>query len=127
MDNDIDRERIEKEDVIDAINDAEKTDTLELLGLYFEQENAGSKDAAVLIGNAKDAATMLYDAKRYEDVVEWIDLMATKLSDNEGPDSELYMAFAESEVLEELKMKATDKIFGAEDEVEEDDYDDNDE
>lgn len=120
-------EAIAEEDVIDAINDPESTDALELLELFFNQKNDGSKDADVLIANAKSCASMLFEAKRYEDVVEWLDTIATKLSDGEGPDSELYMQFAESDVLEDLRMKATDKIFGDEEgEEENDDFDDDD-
>jgi hypothetical protein len=123
----LDMDAIAEEDVVDAINDPESTDALELLELYYRQKIDDSKDADVLIANAKTCATMLFDAKRYEDVVEWLDTIATKLSDNEGPDSELYMQFAESDVLEELRMKATDKIFGDEEgEEENDDYDDDD-
>ncbi len=127
MDEDMNMDRIVKEDVVDAANDPEQTDTLDLLTLYYEQECGDGKDAEVLIKEAKDAAMILFEAKRYEDTVEWLDRVATKLSDEEGPDSELYMAFAESEELEELKMKATDKIFGGEEEEEEDDYGDDDE
>lgn len=126
MDEDINIDRIAKEDVVDAASDPEQADTLDLLTLYFEQECGESKDADVLIKEAKAAATILFEAKRYEDTVEWLDRVATKLSDEEGPDSELYMAFAESEDLEDLRMKATDKIFGGEEE-EEDDYNDDDE
>lgn len=123
----LDMDAIAEEDVVDAINDPESTDALELLELYYRQKIDDSKDADVLIANAKTCATMLFDAKRYEDVVEWLDTIATKLSDNEGPDSELYMQFAESDVLEELRMKATDKTFGDEEgEEENDDYDDDD-
>jgi hypothetical protein len=123
----LDMDAIAEEDVVDAINDPESTDALELLELYYRQKIDDSKDADVLIANAKTCATMLFDAKRYEDVVEWLDTIATKLSDNEGPDSELYMQFAESDVLEELRMKATDKIFGDEEgEEENDDFDDDD-
>ncbi len=127
MDEDMNMDRIVKEDVVDAAGDPEQTDTLDLLTIYFEQECAGSKDADVLIKEAKAAATILFEAKRYEDTVEWLDRVATKLSDEEGPDSELYMAFAESEDLEDLRMKATDKIFGGEEEEEDDDYDNDDE
>jgi hypothetical protein len=127
MDEDMNMDRIAKEDVIDAANDPEQSDTLDLLTLYFEQECGESKDAAVIIKEAHDAAMILFDAKRYEDTVEWLDRVATKLSDEEGPDSELYMAFAESEELEDLRMKATDKIFGGEEEEEDDDYNNDDE
>ena len=116
-------EGIEQEDVIDAIADPESSEALELLELYFAQLNGDREDSATLIKNALSCAQMLYDAKRYEDVVSWLDVIATNLSDEKGPDSEVYMEFAESEELEELKLKATDKIFGDEEEVD-DDFDD---
>ena len=68
---------------------------------------------------------MLYDGKRYEDVVVWLDTIATVISDSDGPESEAYMAFTEDEALETLKLKASDKSLG--DEEEEDDYEDDDE
>lgn len=125
-DTEIELEGIEKEDVVDAINDPENHEALALLGLYFEQLHGENADANELIKDALVCAKMLFEAKRYEDVVAWLDEVATKLSDEHGPDSEIYMEFAESEDLEDLRMKATDKIFGDEEE-EDDDYDDDDE
>ena len=126
MNDDTELEGIEREDVVDAINDPENNEPLGMLGLYFEQLNGDDADAGVLIKDALICAKMLFEAKRYEDVIAWLDGIATTLSDEKGPDSEIYMEFAESEDLEELRMKATDKIFGDEEE-EEDDYNDDDE
>ena len=128
MDDTQDMDHIAEEDMIDTINDPESTDALELLQLYFDQQCNGARDADTMIEQALTCASMLYEAKRYEDVVEWLDTIATRISDEEGPDSELYMSFAEDDRLEELKMKATDKIFGEDEQQDdEDDYNDDDE
>ena len=115
---------ITREDVVDAIEDAENAEALNLLTEYYTQSNAKGAAIGKKISNAKKCAQMLYDAKRYEDVLVWLDVVATNISDKEGPDSEAYMAFTEDEDLEALRMKATDKSLGDE---EEEEYEDDDE
>ena len=116
---------VTKEDVIDALSDAENTDALALVTAYYEAQNDedGWKLSAQL-KNSKVCAKLIYDAERYEDVALWLDMVATKISDEEGPDSEAYEAFASDEELEELRIKATDKSLGGDEEIKEDDYDD---
>lgn len=113
---------VTREDVIDAIEDEENDEALNLLTEYYEQMSGKGVAIAKQVTNAKKCAQMLYDAKRYEDVLVWLDLIATNISDKEGPDSEAYMAFTEDEDLENLRMKATDKSLGDEEE----DYEDED-
>ena len=116
---------VTKEDVIDALSDVENTDALALVTAYYEAQNDedGWKLSAQL-KNSKVCAKLIYDAERYEDVVVWLDMVATKISDEEGPDSEAYEAFASDEELEELRIKATDKSLGGDEEITGDDYDD---
>ena len=116
---------ITREDVVDAIEDEENGEALNLLTEYYEQLSGKGSSVEKRVTNAKKCAQLLYDAKRYEDVLVWLDLIATSISDKEGPDSEAYMAFTEDEDLEALRMKATDKSLGDEEEV--DDYEDDDE
>lgn len=123
--NDDELETIEVEDVIDAVNDPENGEATDLLTLYFEQLHDDGANADVLIRDALLCSKMLFDGKRYEETVAWLDEVATKLSDEQGPDSDIYMEFAESEELEEIRMKVTDKIFG--DEEEDNDFEDEDE
>lgn len=112
-------EEITQEDVIDALVDTENAEGLDLLTQFYEQHSKeGGFTIATRIKSAMRCAQMLYDAKRYEDVVAWLDTIATRISDEDGPDSEEYSAFVEDEGLDTLRMKATDKIFG-EDEGEE--------
>ena len=126
MDEDIaDVEGIAKEDVLDAVNDPENTDALELLTDYYTALNKAGGGVEKMLKNARVCAQMLYDAKRYEEVSMWLDNIATVISDSDGPESEAYMAFTEDEKLEALKLKATDKSLGEEEE--EDDYGDDDE
>lgn len=126
MDEDtIDVEGIAKEDVLDAINDPENQGAMELLTDYYTALNKQSGTLEKMLKNARACAQMLYDGKRYEEVVMWLDTIATVISDSDGPESENYMAFTEDEALETLKLKATDKSLG--DEEEEDDYGDDDE
>lgn len=126
MDEDtIDVEGIAKEDVLDAINDPENQGAMELLTDYYTALNKQSGSLEKMLKNARACAQMLYDGKRYEEVVMWLDTIATVISDSDGPESEAYMAFTEDEALENLKLKATDKSLG--DEEEDDDYGDEDE
>ena len=120
-----DVEGIAKEDVLDAINDPENQGAMELLTDYYTALNKQSGTLEKMLKNARACAQMLYDGKRYEEVVMWLDTIATVISDSDGPESENYMAFTEDEALETLKLKATDKSLG--DEEEEDDYGDDDE
>lgn len=113
-----DIEGITREEVTDALADPENGEAVALLTLYYDQLNGEEPTTAARVKNAKVCAEMLLGLKRYEDVVGWLDAIATKLSDDEGPDSEAYMTFAEDEALEEIRMKATDKMFGDEEEEE---------
>ena len=115
---------VTREDVVDAIEDEENGEALNLLTEYYEQMSGKGVATGKRVINAKKCAQLLYDAKRYEDVHVWLDLVATNISDKEGPDSEAYMAFTEDEDLETLRMKATDKSLGDE---EEEEYEDDDE
>ena len=125
MDEDnVDGGGISREDVVDAIEEGEDGDALGLLTEYYEEQSGVGATIDVRVKTAKKCAQMLYDAKRYEDVLVWLDLIATGISDKEGPDSDAYMAFTENEDLESLRMKATDKSLGDE---EEEDYEDDDE
>ncbi len=116
---------IAREDVVDALEDLENDGALMLLSEYFYQLNG--KEATILnkIKNAKKCAELVYKAKRYEEVNIWLDEIATEISDEYGPDSEEYMAFTEDEDLETLRMNASDRSLG--DEEEEEDYDNDDE
>ena len=119
-------EDITTEDVIDALTDLENESALDLLtSLYEKWSKEDGQTIEARIKYATRCAQMVYDAKRYEDVTLWLDTIATTISDEEGPDSEEYAAFVEDEGLETLRMKATDKVLG--DEEEEDDYSDDDE
>ncbi len=115
---------ITREDVSDAIGDEENAEALNILTEYYTQLNGMVGAIHQQVGNAKKCAQMLFDAKRYEDVLVWLDLIATNISDKEGPDSDAYMTFTEDEDLEALRMKATDKSLGDE---EEEEYEDDDE
>ncbi len=108
---------ISREDVIDAIADIDNEGGLTLLTEYYNELLGKSPANEKRIQMAVMCANLLLDAKRYEDVAVWLDDTATLISDTEGPDSEAYMNFAESEELEELKMKALDKASGAEEEL----------
>lgn len=116
---------IAREDVVDALEDLDNDGALMLLSEYFYQLNG--KEATILnkIKNAKKCAELVYKAKRYEEVNIWLDEIATEISDEYGPDSEEYMAFTEDEDLETLRMNASDRSLG--DEEEEEDYDNDDE
>ncbi len=122
----VDVEGIAKEDVVDAINDPENTGAMELLTDYYTALNKNDGSLEKMLKNARACAQMLYDGKRYEEVIMWLDTIATVISDSEGPESEAYMAITEDEKLETLKLKASDKSLGEEEE-EDDDYGDNDE
>ena len=125
MDEDAIETDIAKEDVVDAINDPENLGVLELLTDYYTALNKADKGIESMLKNARKSAQMLYDGKRYEEVVMWLDTTATVISDSDGPESEAYMAFTEDEALETLKLKASDKSLGEEEE--EEDYGDDDE
>ena len=107
---------ITREDVVDAIGDEENGEALNLLTEYYEQMSGRGVSILKRVTNAKKCAQLLYDAKRYEDVLVWLDLISTNISDKEGPDSEAYMTFTEDEDLETLRMKASDKSLGDEEE-----------
>lgn len=120
-------EDITTEDIVDALTDNENTEALDLLTHYYENKcKEDGQTTAARIKHATHCAKMVYDAKRYEDVVAWLDTIATKISDEDGPDSEEYAAFVEDEELETLRLKATDKALGEEEE-DDDDYNDDDE
>ena len=125
MDNDsMNSGEVREEDLIDALADTENAEALEMLTLYYDQEKGPGADIAKEIKTALMCAEMLYKAKRYEDVVAWLDEIATRVSDENGPDSEEYMEFAENEKLEELRSKATDRMFGYDEEEEDEDDED---
>ncbi len=123
-DDNVDGGSITRADVVDAIEEEGNGEALGLLTEYYEEQNGEDATIELRIKNARKCAQMLYDAKRYEDVLVWVDVIATNISDKEGPDSSAYMAFTENEDLEALRMKATDKSLGDE---EEEDYEDDDE
>jgi len=106
---------ISEADVLDAVNDVENAEAVPLMVQFFNEINGKAPSLEMLISNAKRCATMFYDAKRYEDMLVLLDLIATQISDAQGPDSEAYMAFTEDEALEDLRLKATDKSLGEED------------
>jgi len=115
---------ISTEDVVDALTDHENGEALDLVTqLYSNWSREDGQTIEARIKYATRCAQMIYDSKRYEDVVTWLDTIATKISDEDGPDSEEYAAFVEDEGLETLRMKATDKALG-EDEEDDDDYND---
>lgn len=116
---------VTREDVIDALEDLENAEALNTVTEFYEELSAG-KSVGDRIKNVVRAAQMIYDAKRYEDTVVWLDMMGTKFSDSDGPDSDVYTAFVEDEDIESLRMKATDKALGDEEE-EMDDFEDDDE
>lgn len=116
---------IAREDVIDALEDLENDGALMLCTEYYYQLNGKGADIEAMIKNAKKCAELIYKAKRYEEVNIWLDEIATEISDAHGPDSEEYMAFTENEELETLRMNASDRSLG--DEEEEEDYDNDDE
>lgn len=116
---------IAREDVVDALEDIDNDSALMLVTEYYVQENGRDGDIETKIKNAKKCAELIYKAKRYEEVNIWLDEIATEISDEFGPDSEEYMAFTENEELETLRMNASDRSLG--DEEEEDYGDDDDE
>jgi hypothetical protein len=118
--------KIAKEDVIDALEEVENEDALSLLLDYYGQLSGAKATAESRVAAARKCAKMLYDAKRYDDIQPFLDDVATAISDDEGPDSEAYALFIEDEELETIRMDATDRTLGAEEE-EEDSFDDEDE
>ena len=125
MDDQILSEGITQEDVVDALSDIENMGALDTLtDLWRQWNNEEGFTAERAIMNAKRCAQMIYDAKRYEDVVSWLDSTALEVSKQEGAESDAYSAFIESEDLENLRMKAFDK--STEEEEEADDSDDDD-
>jgi hypothetical protein len=116
---------IAREDVVDALEDTDNEDALSLVTEYYVQVNGKDDAIATKIRNARKCAELIFKAKRFEEVNIWLDEIATIISDEYGPDSEEYMAFTEDEELETLRMNASDRSLG--DEEEEDDYNDDDE
>ena len=116
---------IAREDVVDALEDTDNTDALSLVTEYYVQVNGKNEGVATKIKTARKCAELIFKAKRFEEVNIWLDEIATLISDEYGPDSEEYMAFTEDEELEALRMKASDRSLG--DEEEEEDYNDDDE
>jgi hypothetical protein len=110
---------VTQEDVVDAIDDVENMEALDMLTALWKQWNKEEGfTAEKAIANAKRCAQMLYGAKRYEDVVSWLDAIALEVSKQEGAESDAYSAFIESEDLENLRMKAFDKSIEEEEEEE---------
>ena len=91
MDEDTVDTDIAKEDVVDAINDPENLGALELLTDYYTALNKTDKGIENMLKNARKCAQMLYDGKRFEEVVMWLDTTATVISDSDGPESEAYI------------------------------------
>lgn len=117
---------ISTEDVVDALTDHENQEALDLVTqLYESWIKEDGQTTSARIKYALRCAQMIYDAKRYEDVLVWLDTIATKISDEDGPDSEEYATFVEDEDLDTLRLKATDKALGEEEE--DDGYEDDDE
>lgn len=116
---------IAREDVVDALEDIDNDGALSLVTEYYVQENGKDSGIEKKIKNAKKCAELIFKAKRFEEVNIWLDEIATEISDEYGPDSEEYMAFTENEELETLRMNASDRSLG--DEEEEDYGDDDDE
>ena len=115
-----------REDVTDAIEDEENHEALNILTQFYVELCGTGAKTDKKIKNVLRCAKMLYDAKRYEDTAVWLDMVGTKISDTDGPDSDIYAAFIEDEDIEALRMKATDKALGDE-EVDEDEFGDDDE
>ncbi len=111
---------IAREDVVDALEDTDNVDALSLVTEYYVQLNGKDDSIAAKIKNATKCAELIFKAKRYEEVNIWLDEVATLISDEYGPDSEAYMSFTEDEELEALRMKASDRSLGDEEEEEED-------
>jgi hypothetical protein len=116
---------IVKEDVVDALEDTSNEDALMLLTEFFYQENGKGPTMETKLKNARKCADLIWKAKRYEDVNIWLDQIATEVSDEYGPDSDEYMSFTEDEELETLRMNASDRSLGEEEE--EEDFTDDDE
>ncbi len=119
MDDEAQMDGISEADVLDAVEDIENTEAVPLMVQFYNELKGKDASVAAQVAHAKRCATMFYSAKRYEDMLVFLDLIATQISDNEGPDSEAYMAFTEDEALEDLRLKATDKSLGDE---EDEDY-----
>lgn len=116
---------IAKEDVVDALEDTDNDGALSLVTEFYVQVNGKDDAIAAKIKNARKCAELIFKAKRYEEVNIWLDEIATLISDEYGPDSEACMAFTEDEELETMRMNASDRSLGEEEE--EEDYGDNDE
>ncbi|GEM_PF-2354475 len=114
---------VTREDVTDIIQDGESESVLSLLSEYYFGLNGKNPAPEARVKNAIECATMLYKGKRYEDTIAWLDDIATQISDEEGPESDAYVLFTEDPDLETLRMDATDRIFGGDEEEGMDDDD----
>ena len=114
---------VSKEDVIDAIAE-ESEERLELLSDYWKglnEENGTSPEQYV--AHSLACADMLYKAKAYQDTLDWLEAIGEEIIKAEGEESDAYVAFAEDEDLETMRMNALDRS-GLEEEEEEDFGDD---
>lgn len=112
---------ISKEDVIDAIDDLSE-ERLDLLSEYWfalNEDVDGSIDK--MVTNTITCAKMLYSAKAYQDVLDWLDAIENEIAEQYGAESDHMTAFMEDPELEDLKMNALDHSGLEEDE--EDDVD----
>lgn len=111
---------ITQEDVLDAIDD-QNENKLEMLTDYWQSLNEeGSLGATNLIANTVVCAQMLYNAKAYQDTIEWLDAIMLDIAKNYGEESGEYEQFVENEDIENLRMNALDK--SSIEEEEEDDF-----
>ncbi len=115
---------ITKEDIIDAI-DEKNENRLDLLTDYWQLqlEEEGGKEPKNIVAATFVCAKMLYSAKAYQDTLDWLDTAGLDIAKLYGEEGEEYVAFIESEDIENLRMEALDKS-SIEEEEEEDMGDD---
>lgn len=110
---------ITKEDVLDAIDD-ENENKLDMLTEYWQSLNEEESRLEVdqFIANSILCAKMLYTAKAYQDMLDWLDSIGLEIVKTYGEESDEYEQFIENEDLENLRMNALDKSSIEEEEVE---------
>jgi len=111
---------ISKEDVIDAIDDVSESRLEMLSDLWQSLLDEDGRDPRHLVKHSYECAKMLYDAKAYQDTLDWLDIAGLEIEKMEGAEGEGYVAFIEDENIENLRMNALDKSAVEEDEEEDD-------
>lgn len=107
---------ITEEDVVDAI-DEENENRLDLLTDYWQglvDEDKGS--TSKLIAHTLTCAKLLYNAKAYQDTLDWLDATGLTIAKTHGEESSEFEGFVENEDLENLRMNALDKSAVEDDE-----------